>query len=247
MGGTPTPTQQGGTTAYSTSFPLADTSGLFFTFQGGVPYATPGGTVKPYSLTGGKVVSAEFSCRVGELLTVSVEIDGKTFTTAQTLATASFPAGLLPWTFQQATVKAGTYGAETALTNVKSFTVRVSRPYDTERYYLAGGATKAEPALNDFTQIGGTLEVDYTDDVMVNHVANATAPSLIFLLEGATDSAGTGYKDTFSITVPQAQITEGNPTVDGPGTVSGSFNFSATDDGTHPAMTLLTINKDTTL
>jgi hypothetical protein len=248
MGGTDvTPSQLAATEAYEATFSLGDTSGRSLTMQGGVPLATPGGDVNPFTLLGGKIMSMEFSCQVGELLKCSVEIDGASFTTGQTLATASFATGVRPFTFQQATVSAGTYDSETTVSGVKGFTLRISRPHDTERYYLGGGATKTEPALNAFSQIGGSLNLDYIDDTFVDHVANATAPSLVILFEGAADSAGTGYEDTIRFTIPQVQITDGNPAVSGPGTVAASFNFSATDDGTNPAAEIYTINKDTTL
>lgn len=248
MGGSAvTPVIQGATTAYLATFPLGDTAGWSLTMQGGVPLATPGGAVNPHSLLGGKIVSAEFSCRAGELLKGSIELDGASWTDTETLATASFATGLKPFTFQQATITAGVYGAEASISGVKGFTVRIERAMDTERFYLGGGAVKTEPALNAFTKISGSLDIDYINDTFVDHVAAATNTSLIIKFEGATDSAGTGHKDTFQIAVPQAQITEGNPAVSGPGTVSATYSFEGTDDGTHAAATLITKNKDVTL
>jgi len=246
MGGsTVTPSQQAATAAYEAVFPIGDTAGWSVTMQGGVPLATPGGAVNPFTLLGGKILSMEFSCRVGELLTCSMELDGASFTTSESLATASFPTGLKPFTFQQATISAGTYESETSVSGIKGFTLRISRPHDTERFYLGGGATKTEPALNAFAEISGTLEMDYLDDTFVDHVANATSPALLFKFEGATIEST--YKDTFQVSIPQAQVTEGNPSVSGPGTVSSSFNFSTTDDGTNAAATITTINEDSAL
>ena len=100
------------------------------------------------------------------------------------------------------------------------------------------------PALNAFSAVSGSLDMDYIDEVFVDHVKNATAPSLVIEFQGA--AIDTEY-DLFRVTIPQAQITEGSPPVSGPGTVSSSFSFSATDDGTNAAATIYTVNEDTTL
>jgi hypothetical protein len=51
--------------AYLQTHPLTDSTGKFFTLQEGVPDLT--GTVRPQTFKGGKITSAEFSCKVDEI------------------------------------------------------------------------------------------------------------------------------------------------------------------------------------
>ncbi|MEU0734684.1 phage tail tube protein, partial [Streptomyces lavendulocolor] len=116
MGTTVTPVQQGATAAYLQTHTLADTAGKSLSIQKGVPLTT--GTVTDKSFVGCKVVGAEFSCGMGEMLTASWEIDAKDCSESETLAAASYTA-MSPFHFGQMAVKTGTYGAEAALDGVR--------------------------------------------------------------------------------------------------------------------------------
>jgi hypothetical protein len=244
MGGTATPAQQAATTAYSTTFTLNDTWNKSLTMQGGLPQRD--GTVQSHSVLGAKIISAEFSCRVGELLTCSLEFDGKNLTTAQSLATASFVSGLLGWAWNTSSVKIGAFSSETAVNGVRGWSVRFERPHDTESYTLSGGASKAQQVLNGFTKITGSLEVDLLDTAHLTSFQNVTAQSMVILFEGATNSAGTGYKDTFNITLPEFRFSDFDAPVQGAETLKQTLPFEAKFDGTN-APRIITINKDTTL
>jgi hypothetical protein len=117
MGGTVAPAQQAATAAYLQTHALADNFGKSFTLQEGVPDLT--GTVRPQTFKGGKITSAEFSCKVNELLMATFEADFQKYSEAESLAAPSYPTGLIPFHFGLLNVKVGAAsGSESTVTGV---------------------------------------------------------------------------------------------------------------------------------
>jgi hypothetical protein len=228
MGTTVTPVQQGATAAYLQTHTLASVAGKSLTMQMGIPLTS--GTVTDKTFLGCKVTSGEFSCGVGEMLTASFEIDGKTVDEGQTLAAASY-SNMSPFHFGQMGVKAGTFGAETTLDGIRKMTCKIERPQDTERFYAGQSALKAEPIENDQVKITGSLETDYVATTLDDLHTSDGATSLVWEFVGPLIAA-THY-ETFRITLPAVKLDEGPPVVDGFGVIKPTFNYTALYDGTN--------------
>lgn len=228
MGTTVTPVQQAATTAYLQTHVLVDSFGKSLTIQKGVPLTT--GTVTDKTFVGCKVISAEFSCEVGGMLTVSFEIDAKNCDEAQTLATASYPV-MVPFHFGQMGVKTGGFGAETAQDGIRKVSVKFERKQATDRYYAGQAGLKKEPITNDKVAISGSIEMDYVDTAIDDLHTSDAATSLVWEFIGA--NIASTYYETFRIKLPAIKVDSQPPTVDGPAVVKPTYSFTGLYDGTN--------------
>lgn len=229
MGGSAS-VQQGVTAAYQHTFTLADnyaTTNKSLTLQQNVPLRT--GTDKAKEITGAKATSATFSCGIGELLTCQMEFDGYKYDTAQTLAAASYVSGV-PYHFGQGTAAIGTFSSEATLSGVRSWSVTINRPMDTEGYQF-NATRKQQPILNAPTEITGTLEMDYlaTADAE-DRMTGMTLPSLKLACVGATiENPYTAY---WQIIIPGIHI-EGAQNLDGYDVPRAQWNWTWKYDGSN--------------
>jgi len=245
MGGTSTCVQQAATAAYLQTHTLGDTLGKSLTVQGGVPYRD--GTVRPHTLTGTKVIGAEFSCEAnGGPVSSSFTFDAKAWTDSQSLATVSYPADTQPpFHGGQLAVKMGAYASEASVAGVRSYSLSISRPHDTEDYTAGATGLKSEPVLNGFTAITGSLTADWVSKTTFQDVANATATTSLVIEHVGALIASTYYY-TLRFTVPGIKLEQGTQNVDGVGELTNSWNFEWAYDGTNsPKIELMSI--DTTI
>lgn len=247
MGGTVTPAAQGASVAYLATFPLADTYGKSFTAQIGLPYRT--GTAQPHTLTGGKVASATFSCDMGGILTASLTIDGKSFTTAQGLAVPSYTTSNV-FHFAQSTLKLGTYSAdhlsETAVSGVRNVSVSIERPHDVGDYTAGSSGTKSEPVLNGPANISVDITADWLAKATFQDLAHGTTPtSLVWEFVGPLIPT-TMYYETFRITLPSVYFEPATQGVGGPGELTNAWKAVWRYDGAN-LPSIETISKDTAL
>ena len=228
MGGGGTPVQQGATAAYLQTHTLADTAGKSLTIQKGMPLTT--GTVTDKSMVGCKVISAEFSCEVGQMLVSTWEFDGRDCDETQTLAAASY-SNMSPFHFGQLAVKAGTFGAETALDGVRKVTIKMERPQAVDRFYANQSALKKEPISNDLVKITGSIEQDYVSTTIDDLHTSDGATSLVVEWVGPVIAAANS--ETFRIKLPAIRVDDTPPVVDGYNVVRTTYNFTALYDGTN--------------
>ncbi|MFI8254079.1 phage tail tube protein [Streptomyces filamentosus] len=228
MGTTVTPVQQATTSAYLQTHTLADVAGKSLSIQVGVPLTT--GTVTRKNFLGCKVMSGDFSCGVGEMLTASFDIDSKNVEETSVLAAASYPE-MAPFHFGQMALKLGAYGAETAAAGVRKVSVKIERGQATDRFYAGASGLKAEPITNDQVKISGTIETDYVDTILDDLHTSDAPTSLIWEFIGPTIEST--YASTFRIALPAVRIDEAPPTVDGFDLVKPTFSFTGLFDGTN--------------
>lgn len=243
MGGSVvTPSNLAGT-AYEATFPLGDPYGHSLSVQLGAPYRT--GTVRPHTITGAKVISAEFNCDVAGLLTASATFDAKTFTTGQSLATASYATSGL-FHGGQLTVSMGTYGTESSISGVRSVSVSIERGQDTSDYTAGSSGQKSEPVLNAYTTISGSITADWLDTaVFQDRAHDATAqPSLVLSWVG--DVITSSHYETFQITVPGVVFTPATQGVGGVQELTNTWNWTWVYDGTN-LPSIYTISTDSAL
>jgi len=229
--GASTSSQLGATTSYTQTFTLSDTLGKFYTVQGGVPKR--GGTVNPHTLTGAKVTGAEFSCEVNGLCQATFTFDAQAWTDTQSLAAISYAADTQPpFHGGQLTVKTGTFGAEASVAGVRSYTLNITRPHDTEDYTAGATQKKSEPVLNGWADISGSLTVDWLDEATFQDVSNATATTSLVIEHVGALIVSTGYH-TLRFTVPGVKFEQGTQNVDGVGELTNTWNFTWAYDGTN--------------
>ncbi|MFI2314086.1 hypothetical protein AMK17_25370 [Streptomyces sp. CB00072] len=228
MGTSVTPVQQAATAAYLQTHVLADTVGKSLTIQKGVPLTT--GTVTRKNFLGCKVISAEFSCEVGGMLTATFEIDSKDCEETSVLAVATYPS-MAPFHFAQMSLKTGVYASEVARNGIRKVSVKIERPQATERYYAGQSGTKAEPIANDLVKITGSIEGDYVDTILDDlHTSDATT-ALVWDFTGPLIAA-THY-ERFTVKLPAIKIDDAPPTVEGYDVVKPTLSFTGLYDGTN--------------
>ena len=244
MGGTVVPVQQAASTAYLQTHTLTDTIGKSLTIQSGLP--TMDGTVRCFTYPGCKFNSIEFACSVDQLLTASIDIDARTLDETQTLAAASYPTTIAPFHFGQMNVKVGAaYGSEVAVA-VRSASCKIERMLRTDRFYTGNAGLKAEPVINDFAQITGSLDVDFIDKTVFNDRFSADTPfSLVIEFVGA--NIASTYYETFRIKLPDCFLDGDTPTLDSQDIITGTFNYDAQYDGVNSPVIIEYMSTDTTL
>ena len=127
--------------AYLQTHAAADNVGKYLTVQGGVPNTA--GTVVPYSATGCKITSAEFSCGVDETLSVKLDMDAR-----QVVDTQSPPPRRTPrhrchstsarWPSRSARRPA----LPRRWTGSARVTLKIDRPQRTDRFYAGAGGSR---------------------------------------------------------------------------------------------------------
>ncbi|MFD9211589.1 phage tail tube protein [Streptomyces sp. NPDC059544] len=228
MGGGGTPVQQGVTTAYLQTHTLADTAGKSLTIQKGIPLTT--GTVVDKTFVGCKIMSMEFSCGRGEMLTTTVELDGKNCDETQTLAAASYTS-VSPFNFSQMAVKTGGFGAETALDGVTKMSLKIERPQATDRFYAGQAGLKKEPITNDLVKVSGSLEMDYVATTMDDLHTSDGATSLVWEFIGP--NIASTFDEAIRFKVPAIKLDDAPPVVEGFDIVKPKFSFTGLYDGTN--------------
>lgn len=230
MGGTSTSgLASGGSTAYEQVHTLGDTYGKSLTLQAGRPVRA--GTVIPATVAGAKVTSADFSCEVGGLLTTNVSFDGRVWDNSTALATAVY-VDTSPFKGSEMCLKMGTYGSEANVAGVRSVSISISRPLDTEDFTACGAGLKAEPVINGLYDITGTITADWTAKATFEDLAvGTTQPSLVWLFEGATIESS--IKQTFEVTLPGVVVEPAAQGVDGVQELTRDWSIMWKYDGTN--------------
>lgn len=239
MGTTVTPAQQESTTAYLQTHTLADVFGKSLSIQKGVPLTT--GVVTDKSLVGCKIVSAEFSCERGGMLTASFEIDGRDCDEGQTLASASY-VSMSPFNFAQMGVKTGAYSSEAALDGVRKVNLKIERPQAVDRFYANQSALKAQPISNDLVKVTGSLEMDYVGTTIDDLHTSDGATSLVWEFIGPTIEDD--YNEMIRFKLPAIKIDDSPPQIEGFEVIRPTFAFTGLFDGTN-AMAIEYMSTDT--
>lgn len=243
MGSSSTPVQQAATAAYLQTHVFNDNYGKSLTLQAGLP--STGGTVHPMTALGSKIVSAEFTCGVDELLQSTFDFDGRAFTEAQALVAPSYTVGNTPFHFGEMSLKLGTYASEATVQGVRKVTVNISRGQDTGRFYGGNAGLKSEPIWNDYAAVTGSVEIDLvTKADFLDRYTGHTSTSLVWEFVGPTAIATT-YFPTFRISLPKVYFNGDVPDVSGPDVTKATIPFTAFYDTTNGLATAAYQSTDT--
>lgn len=229
-------TPGGGTTSRTHTHTLADPYGLSLTVQVGRPDVS--GTVQPFSYLGCKIAEWELSCEIDGILTWKHTLDGRTETTAETLATASYAASdeLLVWTGCTVTVGGASFDAT-------GFTLAGNNGLKTDRYYLNGSGLKKEQVAAEMVELSGELTGDFEGLTAYNRFVNGDEAEIVFTAEGSTIEGAIKYG--VEVTLPACRFDGETPNVEGPDTLGQTLPFKVLDDGTNEPITLVYTTTDT--
>jgi hypothetical protein len=215
----------GGTIQTSGTYTLGDVYANSFTAQVGVPQY--GGTVTPKTIGGCKISSFELAVSNAGIATGRFSVDGASFTTSTSLATASYPSGNSVFHFAQGAITVD--GSSVA--NIKDFTLTVDNTLKTDRFNLGSSGIKATQVINGFRKISGSVTAEFTDTVLLaKFLADTSAALALTFTSGAA---------SLSITVSAVKFDGSAPQVGGPEVIDVNFTFEAYDNATDAPLTIV--------
>lgn len=238
--------------------------GQGLSFQKGVP--TIAGAIQPFSYNGGKVLDFTISVQRGGLATLELttdgwqEVTGTGYTAATYLSGASVPNLL---NFSSGTLlTGGTVSTTTGITTVSgnavptglvsAFTLKGQNVLAQDRYQL-GSEVKSEQLTNGFTDITGTVELEFANltDFYTAFAADTPLALQLNLTSPTTGTPGGGTPFATAglyITVPSIRWEGETPNASGPGVIRVSVPFTGLLDGAgDPAIQLAYVSTDTTV
>lgn len=131
------------------------------------------GTQRPFDYKGVKITDWTIEAQVGEIATLELGTYGQTEDTSQSIATATYPSGWLPFTFVEGSVTLGG-----TATPIKHLTLKGDNGYGLDVGQL-GSALVREPVTQDIRQITGTFDADFADLTAYNRYVNQTQVALV--------------------------------------------------------------------
>lgn len=238
------PVQQGVTAAYLQTHTLAANTGQSATIQVGRP--SMDGTINPYTYLGCKVTKAVFEAKVNEPLRLTLTIDGKDVTEAQSYVVPTYQTGNPPLFFNQGQFTAGAFGSEALVEGVRAVTLTFERKQRVDNFYLDGTGRKSAPVPNDYMTISGQLETDFRAKADFADVFyNDTPKSIILPFTGALIASSYSYGITFKL--PRCVFDAEPPKVAGLDILQPKMTFDVEYDDTNTPATCTYMSTDTTL
>ena len=197
------------TNIYTHTYTPADMQTLFMTMQINRPFIT--GANQAFSYTGVKVGGWEISCSAGEIATVTFDILAQDETTAQALATATYPANYAPMTFT-----GGVLQIAGSAVDIMSVTVTADNALRDDRYFLRGTGLRKLPIENGKRSYTFSADCDWDSVTQYNRFTGATEAAFNLTFTGGTISGSSPSGPyTFSI--------QGNVRLDGSTPQVGGF------------------------
>lgn len=155
--------------------------GKSFTQQIGIEDAA--GTVQPFTTSGTKIESWQLACSVGEFAQLTFDYTAKDVTTATALASASYAAGLAPFTFVQGSVSVN----GTTVASAKAVTLSATKGLVTDRHVL-GSRLIREQLERDRFQFSSEITADFENLTLFNLAVAATQVASVLTFNNGTDT-----------------------------------------------------------
>lgn len=166
---------------YEHVFTPGEHSGKSLTVQVGIEDS--GGTARPFTLSGTKVNSATVSCTVGELAQLSVDLTSRDYTTATALATPSYAADLIPFTFIEGAVEVN--GSPVA--SARAATLTINKGLKTDRHVI-GSPLIREQVEQDHFEITTEITADFDSLTLFNLIAAGTAVTSVLTFDNGSET-----------------------------------------------------------
>jgi hypothetical protein len=230
-------------------------NGISLTVQKNVPELVTG-TRKPFTYNGCKVISWTINFTKDGIPTLTLTLDAWDETTATAEGSGAYIAGAGVFSFNGASLTVGgTVTTTSGLASVSggspvpiagvtggSITGTTGIRAGSDNRYING---KIEQGQADWRSVTGTINLDFVNRSDVYDLFNAdTGAALKLSFVTSVAITGSTYP-TFEVLLPKIFFTGETPKVGGPGIISLSPNFEATDDGTNAACQLRYVTSDT--
>lgn len=229
--------QVGATAEYThTAIPAsAGTRGKALTVQKGLEASD--GTVHPFTLHGGKILTATFANDLEQNLKLSLGMHFKGANDATALAVASYPTDMVPLSFLDASIDLD--GSEVCARNVS---ITIERALATDRRCL--GNSRKEPIGNGKLRVNGALDLEFENlDQYEAWRAGTLSPLVATWAYGEIGATGNPFK--LVLTLANIKRRGEMPTVSGNEIARQPVSFQALWDGTNPLIQAVYHTSDT--
>lgn len=223
---------------FKNTFVLGDPFGLSFSCQVGRP--DTGGTIRAFSYSGCKVVNWDLTNAVDNVLELKVGIDGQQESTSQALGTPSFPnptsgtnTGTELFYFTEGAITVG--GVNTY--NIHDWTLSGAVNQKTDRYFINGSGLKSEQIINAYTDLGGTVNAEFTDLTGYNLFTGGTLADIVLTYTGLK-LYDTAKPNKIIITAKNCRFDGTTPNLNGQDVVNVALPFKLRYDGTNTPITI---------
>jgi hypothetical protein len=221
-----------------------------FTAQLGTPDVDL--TVQPFTYKGCKVTDWEISMQNGGLGLLKMSVDAQDEATNIALASASYASA-----FELLYFSGGQMTIGGANVDVRKITITGKMSYAVDRFFLraattAGGPTlKKEPIANDYMEITGEMELEFSGLSIYNRFVNGTLAAVTAAFQGSIIEAGGGAtinpRFGLTLTIPNARFDGNTPDIKGMDIVPIIVPFKALYDGSSNVMTAVYRSTDTAM
>lgn len=218
-----------------------DPFGKSMTVQVGRPGVD--GTVRPFSYLGCKVTEFKLAIDAGGLAMVTVSVDGMDEKTSESLASATYNATTLPYTFQQMVCNIG--GAEAAF--VRSVNIAVTIGQATDRFNMGNSGVKDTPIVNALLGVTANATLEFSGLTDHERFTKEEVKELVLVGTGREPEAGKGDNFLSKLTMAAAKQVSSSPTVNGPDIITQDVTFECLDNGTNPPLEVETLDTTSTI
>lgn len=241
-------TQDGITGAYNSVHALGVMDGHSFAMQKGVPAVD--GTVEPFTYVGCKIPEWEISISEREIAKLNLTVEARNELGGNTnsdplngslpgLVTYVAPVGgAFHWS-QASVFTGGTASTTSGVTsvsgatlagNVKSASIKVTRPLDINRFFIGKAGFKDEQKQNGLCAITGQFVIEWlSTEAMYNAYLTDTPTAFQLQFLGGPIGSGSDHS-TLTILCPDIFLEGETPKVPGPEVLTQTVPFTALDD-----------------
>lgn len=244
-------TPSGATNTRDQTFTVTTSDNFNRSFTGQIGTPDVDGTVQPFTYKGCKVVDWELTMENDGLGMLKMGTDAQDESTVIALASASYASS-----FELLYFSGGQMTIGGANVDARKVSLKGKMSYATDRFFLrasttAGGATlKKEPIANDFMEITGELEIEFSGLTHYNRFVTGTTAAVVFAFQGSIIEAGGGAtvnpRFGLTVTLPNCRFDGETPDVKGADIVPITLPFKALYDGSTSLFTAVYRSTDTT-
>jgi hypothetical protein len=204
LGTTSGPTQIASTAAYKSTFTSNDIGPAgSYTIQ--MNRVDSGGTMRPFTYEGCVATGFNISQELGSNLSMTIDFDAENEQTSSGEATASYPSSADPFNYTDCVIAID----GSATTNMMSFSLDGDLGMKTDRRFLAGSSTKAQPKRSSVPTYSGTISAEFKDLTDYNKFVNGTTFGMNISWNGANIEGAYNYE--FVLSLPTCKFTGSTP------------------------------------
>lgn len=170
-----------GTGPYTHTFTPATPTSKSLTLQVGIEDA--GGTVRPFTASGVKLGGWSIACTVGELARLSFDWTAKDVVTATALATASYSASLVPFTFIEGSITVD----GSAVASARSVTLTAAKNLRDDRHVI-GSRYIREQLAEGHWEITSEITADFDDLTLFALAVAGTQVGSVLTFDNGTET-----------------------------------------------------------